>query len=107
MALLPLPGTSALLIGVLVLAAPVIGILWLPGLALLSAGAERRHLEQAVAFAVMNLAWSIGEAGGAAGGARLADAAGDAVPYLLLAAASAASLAALVRAGRALRLGTG
>lgn len=107
MALLPLPGTSALLIGVLVLAAPVIGILWLPGLALLSAGAERRHLEQAVAFAVMNLAWSIGEAGGAAGGARLADAAGDAVPYLLLAAASAASLAALLRAGRALRLGTG
>jgi MFS family permease len=100
MALLPWPGTSAVLIGLLILSAPVIGILWLPGLTLLSRGAERRHLEQAVAFAVMNLAWSIGETGGSAGGARLADAAGDAVPYLLLAAASAASLTALVRAGR-------
>jgi MFS family permease len=97
MALLPWPDTQWLLIALLVIASPVIGILWLPSMALLSEGAEARGLEQAVAFAVMNLAWSIGETGGAAGGARLAEAAGDAVPYLMLAAASAATYALLRR----------
>jgi len=96
-ALLPWPGSAGLLIVLLVLAAPVIGILWLPAMALLSEGAEVRGMEQAVAFAVMNLAWSIGETGGAAGGARLAQAAGDHVPYLLLSAACAAGFVALRR----------
>ena len=63
-------------------AAPGIGVLWAPAIAMLSDGAEAHGLEQAFAFALVNLAWSVGEGGGAAGSARLADVAGgDAAPY--------------------------
>ena len=44
-------------------------------------------LGQGIAFALWNLAWGAGQAVGAAGGAGLAQATSDAVPYLLLAAA--------------------
>jgi MFS family permease len=96
-ALLPLPSVAWLLVALVVIATPVIGILWLPAMTLLSAGVEARGLEQAVAFAVFNLAWSIGETGGAAGGARLGEAVGDGVPYGLLAAACALSFVVLRR----------
>lgn len=96
-ALLPLPSVAWLLVALVVIATPVIGILWLPAMTLLSAGVEARGLEQAVAFAVFNLAWSIGETGGAAGGARLGEAVGDGVPYGLLAAACALSFLVLRR----------
>jgi MFS family permease len=97
LALLPWPGTAWLLIPLLVLAAPVIGILWIPSMAMLSDGAEARGLDQALAFAVMNLAWSAGETGGAAGGARLGEATADAVSYLLLAVVCAVTFAWLRR----------
>jgi hypothetical protein len=41
----------------------------------------------------------VGQTGGAAGGAALAQAAGDKVPYLALAALCAATLTALARRG--------
>ena len=56
------------------LAAPAIGILWSPAIATLSDGAERHGIEQAIAFAFVNVAWAFGQTAGAAGSARLADA---------------------------------
>jgi MFS family permease len=83
--LLPWPDVAWLMIALLILAAPAIGVLWLPAMGLLSAGAEARGIEQAVGFAVMNLAWAVGMTVGGAGGAGLAEATDDRVPYLLLA----------------------
>ena len=85
----------------MVLAAPSIGMLWAPSMALLSDGAEAVGIAQGFAFALSNLGWSIGQTAGAAGSARLADATEDAVPYLLLCAICVATLLVLApRAGR-------
>ena len=94
-ALLPWPETTWLLIAAVLLAAPSIGILWAPSMAMLSDGAEDRGLDQGFAVALANLAWSTGQTLGSAGGARLGEAYGDALPYLALAALCAATLAGL------------
>jgi MFS family permease len=97
MLVLPWP-ESAWALGILVvLAAPAIGVLYTPAMAMLSEGAEDFGIAQGYAFALNNLAWGIGQGVGEAGGGRLADAAGDHVPYLILAGAAAATLLALVR----------
>ena len=98
MALLPWPSAAWQLGALIVLAAPAIGILWSPAIATLSDGAERHGIEQAIAFALVNVAWAFGQTAGSAGSARLADATSDRVPYLLLAAVSALTFAALRRA---------
>ena len=64
---------------------------------MLSDGAEAHGVEQAIAFALVNVAWAVGEAAGAAGSARLADATADRVPYLLLAALCAITFVVLRR----------
>jgi predicted MFS family arabinose efflux permease len=82
-------------------ASPAIGTLWTPAMALVADGAEAAGIEQGLAFALNNLAWAIGETGGAAGSARLAEHAGDEVPYLVLAALCGVTFAAVrARAGR-------
>ncbi len=96
-ALLPWPEEAWLLVIVILVAAPTIGILWTPSMAMLSDGAEDRGLEQGMAVALINLAWSTGQTVGSAGGARLGEAYGDALPYLILAATCALTLAALAR----------
>jgi MFS family permease len=98
MALLPWPSAAWQLGALIVLAAPSIGILWSPAIATLSDGAERHGIEQAIAFAFVNVAWALGQTTGAAGSARLADLTTDRVPYLVLAAACALTFAALRRA---------
>ena len=98
MALLPWPSEAWQLGALIVLAAPAIGILWSPAIATLSDGAERHGIEQAIAFALVNVAWALGQTAGAAGSARLAEATADRVPYLVLAAACALTVAALRRA---------
>ena len=98
MALMPWPATAWQLGALIVLAAPAIGILWSPAIATLSDGAERHGIEQAIAFALVNVAWAFGQTAGSAGSARLADATSDRVPYLLLAAVSALTFTALRRA---------
>ncbi len=104
MSLLPWPQTAWLLGCLVVLAAPAIGVLWAPAIAMLSDGAEAHGIEQGIAFALVNLAWAVGQTGGAAGSARLADAAGsDKIPYLLLAAMCLLTLAALARTRAAVR----
>jgi hypothetical protein len=57
---------------------------------MLSDGAEALGLEQGMAFGLMNLTWATGQALGDLGGARLGQAAGDALPYLLGSALCAA-----------------
>ena len=59
----------------------------------LTAGAELIDLDDAYAYGFFNLAWASGFTIGAAGGGALAQVSTDAVPYLLLAAAYAVSLA--------------
>jgi hypothetical protein len=78
-------------------AAPLIGFLWAPGGALVADGAEDRALDQAFAFALGNLAWAAGQTAGSAGSAVLAQAAGDALPYLLLAGLCAVTVVVLRR----------
>jgi MFS family permease len=95
MALLPWPTEAWQLGALIVLAAPAIGILWSPAIATISDGAERHGIEQAIAFAFVNVAWAFGQTAGAAGSAGLAEATTDRVPYLLLAAACAVTFTAL------------
>jgi MFS family permease len=95
--LLPLPGSPWVLGALAILIAPVIGLLWAPGSALFADGAEARGLDQGFAFALTNLAWAAGQTTGAAGGARLAQAGGDALPYLLLAGICAVTVVVLRR----------
>jgi MFS family permease len=97
MLLLPWPEHAWLLAALIALAGPAIGILYTPAMAMLSDGAETFGVAQGFAFALVNLAWGIGQAVGDAGSARLADAVGDRVPYLVLAGVSAATLAVLGR----------
>ena len=97
MALLPWPESTWLLGVLIILAGPAIGILYTPAMAMLSDGAEAFGIAQGFAFALTNLAWGCGQALGDAGSGRLADATGDHVPYLILAAVSAVTLAFLAR----------
>jgi MFS family permease len=84
-ALLPLPATVPLVVIGAMLAAPLLGMLWAPAMALLSDGAEARGLDVALGFGLANLAWGIGAAVGASGGGALAKATADAAPCLLVA----------------------
>ena len=100
MLLFPWPTMSWQLIGLVIVAAPSVGMLWAPSMALLSDGAEALGIAQGFAFALSNLGWSIGQTAGAAASARLADITSDAVPYLLLSAVCCVTVAVLTRARR-------
>ncbi len=90
---LQVPDRAVPLAIVVVLVAGLLGVLWVPAGLLLTAGAELIDLDHAYAYAFFNLAWAAGFTIGAAGGGALAQVSTDAVPYLLLAAAYAVSLA--------------
>jgi MFS family permease len=94
-AILPWPNTALALAIVIVVGSPVIGLLWAPAMAMLSDGAEHVGLEQGLAFGLMNLTWATGQSIGDIGGARLGEAAGDEVAYLLLSALCVACFAVL------------
>jgi MFS family permease len=92
---LPLPNT-VVLVGIAVAATvAALATFWAPGMALLSDAAEDAGLDQALAFAISNLAWALGHVFGAGVGGAVADASSDAVPYAALAAACALTLTAL------------
>jgi hypothetical protein len=61
---------------------------------LLTAGAERIGLDHAYSFAYFNLGWAGGFTVGAGAGGALAEATTDAVPYLVVAALYAITVAA-------------
>jgi MFS family permease len=75
------------------------GGFWAPAMALLSDSADRLGLAQGLAFGLMNMAWGAGNALGPVLGGALADAAGDAVPFFIMAAFCLATLASLGVAG--------
>jgi MFS family permease len=100
-ALLPWPGSAALLALLIVAGTPAVGILWTPAMAMLSDGADATGLEQGMAFGLMNLTWATGQTLGDVGGAGLGQAAGDRVAYLILAGIAALAFLALrTRAAR-------
>lgn len=93
--ILPVADSAVTLALVIVIGSPVIGLLWAPSMAMLSDGADAMGLEQGLAFGLMNLTWATGQSIGDVGGARLGEAAGDEVAYLLLAAICVAAFFAL------------
>jgi MFS transporter, DHA1 family, solute carrier family 18 (vesicular amine transporter), member 1/2 len=70
------------------------GLLWGPTMALVSHAYEEHGVSQVVAFALMGLTSGIGLFVGSGAGGALADAAGDATVYVLLAAIGLATAAA-------------
>jgi MFS family permease len=83
--LLPLPETSVLVAVAMIATFVALAAFWAPGMALLSDAAEDHGLDQALAFAISNLAWALGHVFGAGVGGAVADATSDAVPYAALA----------------------
>jgi predicted MFS family arabinose efflux permease len=83
-----------------IVAGPLVGMLWVPGMTILSGGAEAAGLDQAMAFALVNLTWSAAQTAGAGGGGALADGAGDWAAYGAVAAAMAVALLVALRARR-------
>jgi MFS family permease len=98
---LALAGEPFAIAPLVVAAAIAFGAFWAPAMALLSDGAERIGLAQGLGFGLMNAAWGAGNALGPALGGTLADVAGDAFPYALMAVACTATLVGVSR-GRAL-----
>lgn len=94
-AVLPWPESRWVLAVVVVLASMAFGVFWTPAMSHLADLAERRGLDYAYGFALVNMAWAPGQAVGAALGGALARATSDAVPYLLLSGVCVLSLAAL------------
>jgi MFS family permease len=78
-------GRAALIAALVIAASLAYGAFYAPSMALISDGAERASIAQGLAFGVMNACWAIGNAAGPAVGGALADVAGDAVPFVLLA----------------------
>jgi len=99
LAIVDLPDTAWGLAIVVVIVCGLLGVLWVPAGLLLTSSADRIGLDSAYAYAFFNLAWAGGFTIGAAGGGALAQETSDVVPYLLLAGAYAATLAA-VRSAR-------
>jgi MFS family permease len=82
---LALAGEPYAIAPLVVAAAIAFGAFWAPAMALLSDGADRIGLAQGLAFGLMNAAWGGGNSLGPVLGGGLADVAGDAVPYALMA----------------------
>jgi MFS family permease len=80
-----------------VLAGPLVGTLWVPGMTILSSASEAVGLDQAMAFALVNLTWAAAQTAGAGGGGALADAAGDWASYGALIAVMALALVVALR----------
>ena len=98
--LIPLVSPSGLLVALLVVGLPAFGVLFVPASAMLSDGADRRHLHQGLAFGLGNLAWAAGQALAATSSGALAQATDDTVPFALLAGLIALTALALRPSGR-------
>jgi MFS family permease len=79
---------------IVLVAGVAFGLLWMPGMALLSDGAAEQGLGFAAGFALMNLAWPPGQFVGSAGGGIIAQATSNSVPYLVACGFCLAGLAA-------------
>jgi MFS family permease len=95
--LLPWPESPWLLALLVVAAGFAFGSFWTPAMSMVTDAAEVRGLDYGYAFALVNLAWAPGQAGGSAIGGGLAAITSDAVPYLLLAGMCLVTLRAMSR----------
>jgi predicted MFS family arabinose efflux permease len=93
--LLPWPDRGFELAALVVCAGLAFGTFYTPAMTLLTHAAEARKLDYGYAFALINVAWAPGQAGGAALGGAIAEATSDTVPYLALAGLGALTLAGL------------
>ena len=93
--ILPWPDRALLLAFVVVCAGFAFGSFWTPAMSMVTDEAETFGLEYGYAFALVNVAWAPGQAGGAALGGALASVTSDAVSYLTLAAVCVVTLVAL------------
>jgi MFS family permease len=89
----------AAIVPILIAAGITFGAFWAPAMALLSDAADRIGLAQGLAFGLMNATWGAGNALGPAIGGMLADVAGDALPFALLAVFCATTLVVMSSAG--------
>ncbi len=96
-ALYPWPSESYVLAAVVVCGGLAFGMLFTPGMTLVTNRSEERGLSYGYTFALVNLAWAPGQALGSAGGGALAHATSDTVPYLALSAVCAVTLAVVWR----------
>jgi MFS family permease len=94
---LPWPATPWLLAGVIVAAGFAYGSFWTPAMSMVTDEAEVVGLDYGYAFALVNIAWAPGQAGGSAIGGALASATSDAVAYLCLSAVCIVTYVALAR----------
>lgn len=108
-ALIPFVSPSWVLVVLLVIGLPAFGVLFVPASAMVSEGADRRHLHQGLAFGLANLAWAAGQALAAVASGALAQATVDAFPFILLAGLFLLTALALRPSGRRLlaRIGVG
>jgi len=96
-ALLPWPANVWVVAFLIISAGFAFGSFWTPALSMVTDEAEAFGLDYGYAFALVNIAWAPGQAGGAAIGGALAAATSDAVPYLALAAICAATFLSVFR----------
>ena len=82
------------LVPLTIVASLAYGTLLTPGTTVISDSAERTGVAQGLAFGLLNGAWAVGAVIGPGAGGALADRAGDAVTFVLLAGVCAATLAA-------------
>jgi MFS family permease len=82
---LPWPEQAIVLAVLVVCAGLAFGTFWTPAMSMVTDEAESLGLDYGYAFALVNLAWAPGQAGGAALGARIAALTSDKVTYLCLA----------------------
>jgi len=94
---LPWPGSPWVLALVIVLAGLAFGSFWTPAMSMITDEAEVVGLDYGYAFALVNIAWAPGQAGGAAIGGAVASVTGDAVAYLGLSALCLLTLLAVTR----------
>jgi MFS family permease len=96
--------TEPLLVAALVVAASItFGGFYAPGMALIADRADRAGLQQGIGFGVTSTAWAGGALLGPFVGGALAEAFGDAVPYLLCGGLCALTLAAASRYAQRVR----
>lgn len=86
-------GTAALVVVALIL----IGVLWAPVMVMLSDACGAERVGQLMVVALMDLTWPPGNIVGSAGGAAIAQAAGQRLAYAAMAAALLAGAVAVVR----------
>jgi MFS family permease len=94
-----LPQTPLLLAIVMIATITALAAFWAPAMAMLADVADARRIDQALAAALMNLAWAAGQVVGSGVGGAVAKTTGDGVPVTVAAGLCAVTLVWLTRSG--------